>query len=292
MRQADERTGKLARGDARRFVKSIDNLPTLPGVVAKVTRLVEDPKASAADINNAIRQDIALSARILRLVNSSFYGFPRKIGSITHAVVILGFNTVRNVVLSAFVLDTFEAKDLPFGYRDFWIHSLGAAVASEHLARRRGMKDFDDAFMAGLLHDIGKVVLHQYARDDFAEVLDVVKQKDCLIMEAEREVLGMTHAEVGEMLLDEWHLPVKLVKSVARHHDPAGADEARDLASIVHVADIFVRALLVGNGGDARIPRASQEAWGSLGVELSRVEAVARDLAREMRRVDVFMELV
>ncbi|MHC4201363.1 MAG: HDOD domain-containing protein, partial [Planctomycetota bacterium] len=124
----------LSDGDIKRFISSIDNLPTLPVVVAHVNELVENPSASATDINNAIRQDVALSARILKLVNSSFYGFPRKISSITHAVVILGFNTVRNVVLSAFVLDAFTGKGLPFGHRQFWIHSLGAGVAAQTLA--------------------------------------------------------------------------------------------------------------------------------------------------------------
>jgi putative nucleotidyltransferase with HDIG domain len=286
------RPKKLTDGDARKFVRAIDNLPTLPSVVARVSEIIDSPNASAADINKVIRQDVALSARILKLVNSSFYGFPRRISSITHAVVILGFNTVRNVALSAFVLDAFGAKDLPFGHREFWIHSLGVGVAANALARNRGVSEAEDAFIAGLLHDVGKIVLHQFAREQFAAALREVKERDCLLFDAEVEVIGMTHAEVGSMLLDAWHLPPRLVETIAYHHDPDKAPQASDLASVIHLADIFTRALLVGNGGDARIPTASRQAWSRLKLELGQVGELFGEIARDIRKVDAFAELI
>ena len=283
---------RLSGGDPQKFIRSIDSLPTLPSVVAKVGELVGNPGTSAADINNVIRTDIALSARVLKLVNSSFYGFPRKISSITHAVVILGFNTVRNVALSAFVLDAFVARDLPFGYREFWIHCLGTGVAASALAKRRGLAQAEDAFMAGLLHDVGKIVLHVYARPEYAGVFRRVKERDCLILEAERDVLGMTHAEVGGLLLDAWHIPEHLVETVKLHHEPDGASAGPDLTAAVHLGDILTRALLVGNPGDKRIPRASQEAWDTLGFALGEVDGICREIAQEMQSVDAFVELL
>ena len=283
---------RLGGGDMKRFIRSIDNLPTLPSVVARVNELVENPRASATDLNKAIRQDIALSARMLKLVNSSFYGFPRRIGSITHAVVILGFNTVRNVVLSAFVLDALPGKGLPFGHRQFWIHSLGVGVAAQTLAERCELAEAEDAFITGLLHDVGKIVMHQYARPEFAEVLRVVGERDCLIYDAEREVLGTTHAEVGGALLDAWHLPSHLVEAVAVHHSPEQATQSPGLAAVVHIADILTRALLVGSGGDARIPRASREAWSKIGAPVDEVGALCREIARDIRKVDAFVEML
>ena len=288
----DGEKARLFDGDPKKFVRSIDSLPTLPSVVAKVGELVGSPTASAADINNVIRTDIALSTRILKLVNSSFYGFPRKISSITHAVVILGFNTVRNVALSAFVLDAFAGRDLPFGYREYWIHCLGCGVAASCLAKRRGLAQAEDAFMGGLLHDVGKVVLHVYARPDYAEVFRRVKEHDCLIVDAEREVLGMTHAEVGSLLLDAWHIPHHLVEVVKCHHEPDGATSEPGLAAAVHLGDILTRALLVGNPGDNRIPRASHEAWGRLGFALGDIDGICRNIAGELRKVDAFVELL
>ncbi len=283
---------RLGGGDLKKIIRSIDALPTLPLVVARVNELVENPKASAADINNAIRQDVALSARILKLVNSSFYGFPRRISSITHAVVILGFNTVRNVVLSAFVLDAFAGEGLPFGHREFWIHSLGVGVAANTLARRKDLPETEDAFVAGLLHDVGKVVLHQYARARFADALRVVRERDCLLYDAELEVLGASHAEVGRELLDAWHLPSHLVEAVSVHHEPDQATQSPGLCAVVHVADIFTRAMLVGSGGDRRIPRASHDAWAKVGVQVGEVDDLFREIAREIRKVDAFVELL
>lgn len=288
----DKEQRRLAGGDPLKFVRSIDSLPTLPSVVARVGELVGSPTASAADINNIIRTDIALAARILKLVNSSFYGFPRKISSITHAVVILGFNTVRNVALSAFVLDAFSGRDLPFGYREFWIHCLGTGVAANSLAKRRGIALAEDAFMGGLLHDVGKIVFHAYAGSEYAKVFDRAKERDCLLIDAEQEVLGMTHAEVGALLLDSWHIPDHLVEIVKFHHEPESVTSAPDLAAAVHLGDIFTRALLVGNPGDDRIPRASREAWNRLGFELGEVEGLCRGVAEEMRKVDAFVELL
>jgi putative nucleotidyltransferase with HDIG domain len=286
------KSGILSDGDARKFIRSIDNLPTLPSVVARVSEIIDSPNASAADINKVIRQDIALSARILKLVNSSFYGFPRRISSITHAVVILGFNTVRNVALSAFVLDAFGGKDLPFGHREFWIHSLGVGVSANAIAKSRGVEDAEDAFIAGLLHDVGKIVLHQFARNDFAKSLEKVKESDCLLVEAEREVLGMSHAEVGSMLLDAWHLPPRIVEAVSYHHTPDTAAQAKDLAAVVHMADIFTRALLVGNGGDRGVPMASHQAWSTLKLELGQVAGLFKEIAADIRKVDAFAELL
>jgi len=283
---------RLAGHDLDELIRRVDNLPTLPSVVAKVNELVESPGSSAADINHAIRQDLVLSARILRLVNSPFYGFHRRIKSVAHAVVILGFSTVRNVVLSTFVLDSFAARDLPFGHREFWIHSLGTGAAAATLARRMGLAEAEDAFVAGLLHDVGKVVLHQYARDDFAVVARAAAERDCLLYDAELDMLGTSHAEIGGRLLDAWQLPEDLVEAVRSHHVPGEAGGYRDLVAVVHVADILARALLVGNGGDARIPRVNAEAWSRAGAPPEGIEAVLREIADELRKAKAFMDML
>ncbi|MBN1809871.1 MAG: HDOD domain-containing protein [Planctomycetes bacterium] len=287
------------RLEAHRLVEGIDALPTLPSIVARVNELVQDPSTSAADLNAVISRDLVLSGRLLKLVNSSMYGFPRKIANVTHAVVILGFNTVRNVVLSSFVLDAFDAKDLPFGYRDFWVHSVAVATAASGLLQPFSHKEADDGFICGLLHDIGKVVMHQYARERFAEVLEVVKTEDSLLVEAETKVLGYNHADVGGILLDQWHLPTHIVQGVSRHHTEArgqapGEDAAAygRLAAGVHVADILVRALLIGSGGDKQIPRLSHEALGALGIGLDDIPLTLEHASDNMSRIQGFLEIL
>lgn len=276
----------------RRLVENVEGLPTLPAVIARVNQLVLDANASAADISEVITNDLALSSRLLKLANSSYYGFPNKISSVTHAMVMLGFNTVRNVVLSCFVLDAFEARDLPFGYRRFWVHSLGTAVAASVLLHGRGRRLADDGFISGLLHDIGKVVLHQFARRQFTEVLRIVREQNCLLLEAEREVLGFTHAEVGGALLSQWNLPPALVTAVEQHHAPAADAEHSILATAVHAADVLARALLIGNGGDQRIPRLLPEAAGTLTITPDNVAGVLERVAAEMKKTEGFLELI
>lgn len=274
------------------LVENIEGLPTLPTIVARINQLVQDPNTSASDINDVISSDLALSSRLLKLANSSYYGFPSKISSVTHAVVLLGFNTVRNVVLSAFVIDALEARDLPFGYRAFWVHSVATAAAAESMLKPRSRRLADDGFICGLLHDIGKVVLHQYARREYGSVLNVVREKECLLLEAEQEVLGFTHADVGAALLGEWHLPVFLNRAVEDHHVLTTEDEVLMLASAVHVADIFSRALLIGNGGDNGIPLLSERAAETLGISDKNVGRTLKQIAGEMKRAEQFLELL
>lgn len=277
----------------RDLVENIEGLPTLPTVVARISQLVQDPNTSAADLNEVLSNDLALSSRLLKLANSSYYGFPNKISSVTHAVVILGFNTVRNVVLSAFVLDAFEARDVPFGYRDFWVHSVGTAAAASALLKPQGRRMADDGFICGLLHDIGKVVLHQFARERFAEIVKQVRRGNRLIVEVEQEVLGFTHTEVGGALLEVWGLPRFLRLAVEDHHIlKSEEEEVLQLASSVHVADIFARALMIGNGGDGRIPRLREKAAGTLGINPGNVGDMLHSVSDEMKRAEGFLELL
>jgi putative nucleotidyltransferase with HDIG domain len=275
------------------LVGSIDALPTLPSVVARVNDLVEDPSASAGDINEVIAHDMALSSKILKLVNSAFYGFPRRISSITHAVVILGFQTVRNIALSAFVLDAFDSTDLPFGYRDFWIHSVGAGVAANVVGTRQGLPVGDDAFMCGLLHDIGKLVLHQYMREDFRKVMDMVQQEDLTIIDAEGKVLQADHAEVGALLMEHWQLPEKMVAVLRYHHHPDQAPEpCQKLVATVHLADILARSLLIGSGGDQKIPDASEAAWHLMGLTEADLPELMQGITEDMAKTEAFIDLI
>ncbi len=278
--------------DPRKIIRNIDDLPTLPQVVARVNEMIGDPSVSAGDINDIISKDVALSARILKLVNSAFYGFPRRISSVTHAIVILGFNAVRNMALSASVFQSLLARDLPFGYSEFWVHSIGVAVAANVIAREKRLKAVEDAFMCGLLHDIGKVVLHQYARDDFARVLARVEKEDCLIYDAELDLLDTTHAQVGALLTDEWKLPERIVNVIESHHTPTEATESPELTAAIHLADVFTRALMVGSGGDNKIPQVDPGAWSLLGFSDEGPGPIMRQVASEMHTADAFIELI
>ena len=279
--------------DLQKVIGRIDSLPTLPTVVARINQLIDDPTASAGDINEVISHDLALSAKILKLVNSAFYGFPRRISSMTHAVVILGFNTVRNIALSAFVFDAFDTRALPFGHRNFWIHSVGVGVAADSLAVRSGMPVSDDAFVGGLLHDVGKVVMHQFLPAEFAAVLERAKRQDITFLEAELAEGQAGHAEVGALLMENWKLPERLVATLRYHHRPEEAPDAhRQIAAVAHAADVLARAILVGSGGDGKIPALSEAAWAALKVSEADLPELLAEISTEIHKAGAYLELI
>ncbi|MCC8107849.1 MAG: HDOD domain-containing protein [Planctomycetes bacterium] len=272
-------------------IENFDDMPALPNVVARLTRLIADPKTTASDINSALSSDPGLVTRILKLVNSSYYGFSRRITTITNAVVILGFNQVRNLALSAFMFDTFaKSKDgslLDVG--GLWRHSIGAAFLAAAIAK--GTKPIleEDAFICGLLHDLGKFIMAEKAVADAGRVVGLVRERDLLFIEAERKILGYDHAVLGAVVMERWNLPPTLVNVVRHHHEPLSAPEsARHLACVANVADIVSRALLMGNGGDRKIPRLEERVWQMTGLDWKRLEGIIRRVAEEYSKSEAF----
>ncbi len=270
--------------DIQDIIKKIDKLPTLPFVVSSLNDLIKNPNTSAADIHAVIVKDQALSSRILKLVNSAFYGFSERISSISHAIVILGFNTVKNVALTASVLNMFKGEENDgFDQKQFWIHSLAVAATSRMVAGRAKLPSVEDIFVAGLMHDIGKLVLHQFAHDEFVKIRQLVGEKNMLIRDAENEVLeGINHSQVGAWLATRWKLPGGLVQMIGFHHRPALAGQLLKPVACIHLADILVRALDIGSGGDNMVPRISKDAWNALGFSYADLDAIMKDMENEL----------
>lgn len=274
-------------------IDNLSDISTLPDVVAKLTQLIADPDTTASDINDALSRDPGLSAKILKIVNSSFYGFARRIATITNAVVILGFNQVRNLALSAFVFNNFDSTGNRFGFdlKAFWKHSLGVAFVSSQLARRVDARLEEDAFICGLLHDLGKCIMAQKAPADLAKVMETVVEENILFYEAEKKVLSYDHALLGAAVVERWNLPEVLVQVIRNHHTPELAVETSTLSAIVNAGDIAARSLLMGSGGDGRIPRLTGEVWRRLGIDWTGMEKVARRSADEFRKSDLFFSM-
>ncbi len=285
----DEREEKVEE-----IIEGIVGLPTLPAVLVKLNDLMKDPNVSAKEVGQLISYDPSITAKILRIVNSSFYGFPNRITTITHAIVILGFNTIRNIVFSSFVFDAFKGGGkVAYDRRDFWKHSIACGSAAKVVASRTGERLLEEYFVRGLLHDIGKIILDQYLHDTFLEILGVVESKGVLFREAEIEVLGVDHSDLGYQLLKRWGLSAGLSESILYHHRPAEAEgEKLQPAAIIHVADILSRAMLVGSGGDKRIPVVDETAWKSLNIPTNEFESLMSQTEGEIEKARVFMDLV
>ncbi len=274
-------------------LENLGDMPTLPSVVARLTRIISDPETTAADVNAVLSSDPGLVTKILKLVNSSYYGFSRRIATISNAVVILGYNQVRNLALSAFIYDAFAAKgDAAFDLTGFWKHSIGAAFMSSQLARRLDVKMEEDAFICGLLHDLGKLIMARNARDHLRAVVTLAGKKDTLFFTAEKEILGYDHAQLGGVVMEEWNLPEVLVSVVRCHHDPLSApDNAVTLACIVNAADIVARSMLMGNPGDASVPELTEAVWNRINMDWNALEGIMKHVAEEYSRSDTFFTM-
>ena len=231
--------------DAQTFLKRLDSipdLPTLPNIVTKVNNLLQDPDTSIKELGNTVKTDQAMVTKILRLVNSTFYGFRSKIRNIPHAIIILGFNNVRNALVSVSIIKTFSEKRTFKGFeiKDFWRHSVAVAVTSRYLGEQSRLDSPDDCFVAGLLHDIGKLVLSQYFTESFGQVWKSVKGNGLSFYEAEKKLLPVSHAQIGGHLAKKWQFPVSLIDSITYHHAISKGVSNLNQLLIVHTANTIV----------------------------------------------------
>ena len=243
--------------------------------------MVESDRVSAEKIGKTIGQDYALAAKVLRLVNSAFYGLGGRVSSVTSAVILLGFNVVRGVVLSASV---FELMDK--GIVWLWEHSLGTAIASGVIAKALYVSEPEEVSVAGLLHDIGKVVVPAKMPETYRQISERIQNTTLSTGEVEKQILGFDHSRIGMWLADEWRFPANLTEPIVYHHTPSLAKEARIQTAIVHLADILIRAKNFGFGGDPWVPEINKEAWSLLGFSIQELEEVVFKISEEIFNID------
>jgi len=277
--------------DLDRVISRVDDLPTLPRTVLRITELVNDPQSSARDLARVITDDQVLAARLLKLVNSSFYGFPQRISTITGAIVLLGFDAIRNLLLTTSVFDLFSNRNKANLIRQeqFWDHSLGCAVGAKVIGNYLRYDKVEELFVCGLLHDIGKIVEMIFLQETFKEINHLVKEKNILMIAAEEKILGYSHPLVGKLLAERWNLPPKLSAVILHHHRPSEAGRFVQEAAIVHLADILSRSLNIGYGGDNTMPPLDQTAWGSLRIRTDMIESIMAEIIKEFEDISLFI---
>ncbi|MDD3012188.1 MAG: HDOD domain-containing protein [Candidatus Gastranaerophilales bacterium] len=243
---------------AERIRAKVRDIPSLPEIVTKVMEIVQDPRSSASQLSRVIFHDPGLTTRVLRLVNSAYYGFPRQISSIQQAVTILGFTTMRGLVLSSSIFKIFSPKnDLikTLDYKKFWKHSLVSAISAKKINNYLQFNEEDDIFSAAILHDIGKVILDQYDHENYTLVLQKVSNPlvGHELLAAEEEYCEISHQNMGYMVAEGWNLPESLSEVIRHHHDPMNSIKNKKLASIVNVGNILSHIALDLNSFDAKL---------------------------------------
>ena len=279
-----------------RIRRYIENMPALPVTVGKVLEVCNNPKASPVDLNRVISVDPVLMARVMRLINSAYYGLSGKVTSLVRAIIMLGLNTVKNLALSAAVVENLGRREnfRALHAQGFWRHSLAVGVASKLIAKKREVssKDLEEYFIAGLLHDIGKIPINAVFEDEFLEVMAHSDRGRTALYRTEREVLGLDHAAVGRMIAKTWKLSPEVIDAISAHHEPVEYDGPhKDVVYTVALANHFANIAEIGFSGD-RYPEALPEGVSAhLNVDVAYLDRIEDTIHIEIEKAAVFLRI-
>lgn len=274
-----------------RIMAEVKLFPSMPGVAAKLLTLSNNSGADASQVEEILRYDPGLTANILKLTNSAYFGLPSKVGSVRQAVVLLGWRRLRQLVIfscvNALMDKSVPGYDLPPG--ELWRHSIAVSVAAEGLVKELNIMAHQEVFTAALLHDLGKLVLGSFVKEEIGEIERIASQ-GVPFEAAERMILGTDHAEIGAQLLKNWSFPSEIVSAVRWHHTPDSADKTNTLIDIVHVANVLCLMIGIGVGREGLQHEPSPLVTKRLGLDITDLEKVAsRTLQWVNEMSDVFV---
>ena len=274
--------------DFHKFIQHDMKLSTLPTIFMKINETIIKPMSSANDIASVIRKDTSLSARLLRIVNSAFYGFPSKIDSVSRAVTIIGTKQLSTLASGVAIINMF--KDIPsdiIDMKSFWKHSIACGVNARIIASYQGIQNTERLFLAGLLHDIGRLVLYNYAPDHSVYALMKAKCANIMLNKIEYEDLDFDHAKIGGLLLKKWKLPVLMEHAVMYHHNPQKSRDPLE-PSIVHLADIMTNARGIGSSGERFVSPLDPDAWECIGLSTNILDLTIKQADHHIEEIFKF----
>jgi len=278
----------------------IDKMPPLSPTVSKVLALCNSRDASPVELNKVVSIDPVLTGNVLRLINSAYYGMSQKITSVVRAITMLGINTVRNILLSTAVLSTLGRKTNfdSLDSAEFWEHSLATGVTAKLIALRHNIptEQVESYFIAGLLHDIGKIPLNNKFPDEFKKAMEVADEKEQALVISESQIFGINHTHIGKLVADKWSLGADISDTIEFHHETAAyAGEHKTIVFIVSLADYFVNSLKIGYSGnkhrDEIPPEILKYLKDHLGLTVNSLGGIIKDISSEVEKSRVFLTL-
>ncbi|RPJ05192.1 MAG: HDOD domain-containing protein [Deltaproteobacteria bacterium] len=272
---------------------SVTRLPPFPLVVQQALRLIDDPRASAQEVVDVIQYDQAITANVLKLCNSAYFGLRRTVHSLREALVMIGFSQLLEVILGQesgrFFKGACRGYDLEEG--ELWRHSVACALLSRIIPKRLNRPATPAGFTAALLHDIGKVILSQYVKDYFGEIRQLMEGRSCSFVEAEKEVLGIDHAELGGKIAEQWQFPDSIVLAIRRHHAPLSAGDSDEIVHLVFLCDLVSLITGIGGGADGLSYHAHGEVVRRYGLEEKDIERFIVELNDQFQEVEDLLDL-
>ncbi len=276
------------------ILESVERMPNLSPTVAKVLALVNNPDSSARDLIRVIQLDPVLTGKVLALCNSAYFGIRKRISSVARATVLLGMNTIKNLSLTTAVLALFSSapRKARFDSAAFWEHSLGCAVGCRLIATMLKLPPAvqEEFFVAGLLHDAGRLVVVHQLPERYREIADAASDSGRSVLEIEQETLGAPHTEIGFLLGKKWKLAEHLSEAIEYHHDSAQAERFVELSASCQIADAYCERIGIGAGGDTPSTRNLKHASGQLGKDLKQIlSGLHENMEAEMGKASIFL---
>jgi putative nucleotidyltransferase with HDIG domain len=270
------------------ILKKVGTLPPLPGTAVKLMGVINDPASTVEEIVKTIKYDQAVTGEVLRLCNSAYFGLSRTVTSLSEAMVCLGTVKVLQLVMSVHTSSLLSREQVGYGLEPgiLWKHSVGVALAASTVAQRIERSNANLVFTAGLLHDIGKVILNEYVADDFVEIARRVSEDHMAFSEAEHEVLGFSHQEIGGRIAEMWELPEAIVRCIRWHHDPGELDTPDVFVDIVHLANCICLLMGIGLGEDGLYCRADDRVMQRHGLHEVDLEIIGAQMLTDLKQVE------
>jgi len=275
------------------ILAAVKDIPPLPAIIPRVMGVLNDPDSTVDELSEILGSDQAIASKLLRLSNSAFYGYSKHIGTIQDAVVLLGFKTIKGLIYALSLYSSFSQNVGGYAMKkgELWRHSLTAAFVARTISAKCRIGNPDQAFVAGLMHDIGKTVLGEFLGKSSDAVINSVECNNISFIEAEREVLGVTHPEIGAELCEKWNLPVELQEAVMYHHSPSECESDNPLVYIVHIADIVCLMLGVGIGVDGLTYELDDSALAAIGKDISFIDDIVIETEKQLADIDSLLHL-
>ncbi|BCB96656.1 histidine kinase [Dissulfurispira thermophila] len=268
----------------RSQIEKIDTLPTIPSILKKLLGVIENPKISLNEIGTFISNDPVLTSRVLKVVNSPIYGFPGRISSVNQALILLGLNVVKGMLLGVSVFEAMQKTMV-----GLWEHSLGCAVAARIIAKKKDLKEPEEVSVAALLHDIGKVVLGLKFSEEYKKIISDAETKSVFIFDAEKNFFSINHADAGAWIAQKWNFPRSLIEVIEYHHKPHLSKNVTMHTAIVHISDILIRAKGFGFAGDNFVPVINNTAWQMLNLSESDIKDILDEMEDSLSQAEDFL---
>lgn len=276
--------------------KFIDEMPALPITVSKILEVANNIKSTAKDLNDVISIDPVLTGKVLKLINSAYYGINEQVTSIVRAVIMLGLNTIKNLALSSAIIGSISDKNLfvALNLEGFWRHSIGVGVTAKHIAQNMGIerKVSEEYFISGLLHDIGKIILNKYFPKLYLEAIKLSDINHTPLYKEEASQINLDHTLVGGLIAKKWNLAKSISEVIVKHHSLENVDaENKKLVAIVNLANIFCNIHNIGFGGDLSKEDYNGKVLSELGLSGSALTDILGDVEGDIKRAEIFLKL-